>query len=196
MLSQTLQKGLQQYSLGDKLRALRLKKKLGLVELGRHTGLSPAMLSKIERGRLFPTLPTLLRISLVFSVGLQYFFSEDARRRALAISRKGERVRLPEKMAEQDPAYLFECLTYAAVEPRVNAFLAEFPRRHSGKPDTHLHPGFEFLYVLKGRLALRVGNEEQMLEAGDSVYFDSAVLHSYQNASTGSSSALVVTIPA
>jgi transcriptional regulator with XRE-family HTH domain len=48
---------------------------MGLVELGRHTGLSPAMLSKIERGQLFLTLPTLLRIALVFSVGLDFFFS-------------------------------------------------------------------------------------------------------------------------
>jgi transcriptional regulator with XRE-family HTH domain len=47
---------------------------MGLVELGKHTGLSAAMLSKLERGKLFPTLPTLLRIALVFGVGLEYFF--------------------------------------------------------------------------------------------------------------------------
>jgi transcriptional regulator with XRE-family HTH domain len=49
-------------------RELRLKNKMGLVELGRHTGLSPAMRSKIERGHLFTTLPTLLRIALVFGL--------------------------------------------------------------------------------------------------------------------------------
>lgn len=74
MLSETLAKGLNDYAIGEKLRALRLRKKMGLVELGRHTGLSAAMLSKVERGKLFPTLPTLLRIALVFSVGLEYFF--------------------------------------------------------------------------------------------------------------------------
>ena len=62
---------------------LRLRKKMGLVELGRHSGLSAAMLSKIERGRLVPTLPTLLRIALVFSVGLDHFFGDPARRPAL-----------------------------------------------------------------------------------------------------------------
>ena len=60
MLSKTLQDGLSDYRIGDTIRTLRLKKKIGLVELGTHTGLSPALLSKIERGRLFPTLPTLL----------------------------------------------------------------------------------------------------------------------------------------
>ena len=63
MLSPTLREGLKAYAIGPKIRAIRLKKKIGLVELGKHTGLSPAMLSKIERGQLFPTLPTLLRIA-------------------------------------------------------------------------------------------------------------------------------------
>ena len=83
MLSESLKKGIQRYAIGDKLRALRLKKKMGLVELGGHTGLSAAMLSKVERGKLFPTLPTLLRIAMVFSVGLEYFFADDSKRHVL-----------------------------------------------------------------------------------------------------------------
>ena len=47
MLSKTLQDGLNDYGIGAKIRALRLKKKIGLVDLGRHTGLSAALLSKI-----------------------------------------------------------------------------------------------------------------------------------------------------
>src|SRR3954449_12428357 len=54
MLSETLSAGLAHYKIGPKIRALRVQKELGLVELGRHTGLSAAMLSKIERGLLFP----------------------------------------------------------------------------------------------------------------------------------------------
>src|SRR5690349_12190 len=41
MLSATLREGLTEYAIGEKLRALRLRKKMGLVELGGHTGLSP-----------------------------------------------------------------------------------------------------------------------------------------------------------
>ena len=52
MLSDTLVAGLAHYAIGPKIRALRQKKKLGLVQLGEHTGLSPGMLSKIERGAL------------------------------------------------------------------------------------------------------------------------------------------------
>jgi transcriptional regulator with XRE-family HTH domain len=68
-VNQTISEGLGRYSIGEKLRTLRLRKSMGLVELGKHTGLSAALLSKLERGKLFPTLPTLLRIALVFGVG-------------------------------------------------------------------------------------------------------------------------------
>jgi transcriptional regulator with XRE-family HTH domain len=95
MLSETLPTGLEHYKIGPKIRALRLKKKLGLVQFGEHTGLSPGMLSKIERGALFPTLPTLLRIALVFGVGLEHFFGESNKRATVAVIRKGNRLRLP-----------------------------------------------------------------------------------------------------
>src|SRR6186713_3219512 len=88
MLSATLEAGLSDYAIGGKIRALRLKKKMGLVELGQHSGMSPALLSKLERGRLYPTLPTLLRIALVFSVGLDYFFA-GARAASRASGREG-----------------------------------------------------------------------------------------------------------
>ena len=72
MVSETLAEGLEQYRIGEKVRALRKGKKLGLVQLAGHTGLSSGLLSKIERGQLVPTLPTLLRIALVFGVGLEH----------------------------------------------------------------------------------------------------------------------------
>ena len=60
MLSDTLTTALASYAIGPKIRTMRLSRKLGLTQLGEHTGLSPALLSKIERGEIFPTLPNLL----------------------------------------------------------------------------------------------------------------------------------------
>ena len=55
MVTKAIDDGLRPYSIGEKLRSLRLRKSMGLVELGRHTGLSAALLSKLERGKLYPT---------------------------------------------------------------------------------------------------------------------------------------------
>ncbi len=195
MLSPTLEHGLRRYAIGEKLRALRLRKKMGLVELGRHTGLSPALLSKLERGRLFPTLPTLLRIALVFSVGLEYFFTDDRQRHAVTIVRRRDRIRLPERQDARTPAFFFESLDYPATERKLNAYWAEFRPVPPEKLKPHAHAGVEFLYVIRGVLALRIRDEEHLLAAGDAIYFDSSLLHSYRRHGRQPCAALVITVP-
>ena len=192
MLSDTLTKGLQKYAIGEKLRRLRLRKKMGLVELGRHTGLSSAMLSKIERARLFPTLPTLLRIAMVFNVGLEHFFTDG--RHVAALARKEDRLVFEEKFGGNEVAYRFECLDFNAGDRRLNAFYAEFPGTAAPRARTHEHDGVEFIYVLSGTLTVRVGEEENKLHKEDAIYFDSSVAHSYRTAGNAPCSAVVVTL--
>lgn len=193
MLSATLKTGLNDYAIGTTIRALRLKKKMGLVELGTHTGLSAAMLSKIERGRLFPTLPTLLRIALVFSVGLEYFFAGAREKPLIALVRKDQRVTLPDRAGAREVAYRFQSLDYLAAERRFNAYLAEFMPVAADKVRPHAHPGVEFIYVMQGRLALSIRDETHTLDAGDSIYFDATLLHGYRRVGTRGCSAIVVT---
>jgi transcriptional regulator with XRE-family HTH domain len=192
MLTSTLRDGLAVYAIGPKLRALRLKKKMGLVELGGHTGLSAAMLSKIERGRLFPTLPTLLRIALVFGVGLDYFFVGAREKPVIGVVRRRERVRFPDKPGARDPAYHFESLDFTAVERRFNTFLAEFPPMPRERLRLHQHSGGEFIFVLRGTLVVHVGDDEHILEAEDSIYFDPTVLHGYRRTGPHVCRAIVV----
>ena len=193
MLSPTLKAGLSGYEIGVKIRSLRLKKKMGLVELGRHTGLSPALLSKIERGRLFPTLPTLLRIALVFSVGLEFFFAGAREKPLIAIVRKAERVRLPERPGARQVAYRFESLDYPAAERQFNSYYAEFLPMAASELRPHVHPGVEFIYALLGALSVHIASDEYALEAGDSMYFDSSIPHSYRRCGGRTCSAIVVT---
>ena len=193
MLSATLTAGLSGYDIGVKIRALRLKKKMGLVELGQHTGLSPALLSKIERGRLFPTLPTLLRVALVFSVGLDFFFTSAREKPLVAVVRKAQRVRLPERPGERPIAYRFESLDYPATERRFNSYYAEFLPAAPDELRPHAHPGVEFIYTLAGTLSVRIGTDEYALAAGDSMYFDSSIPHSYRRSGGRMCNAIVVT---
>jgi transcriptional regulator with XRE-family HTH domain len=70
-MTDAISEGLGRYSIGEKLRSMRLRKSMDLVELGKQTGLTAVLRSKLERGKLFPILPTLLRIAMVFGVGLE-----------------------------------------------------------------------------------------------------------------------------
>jgi transcriptional regulator with XRE-family HTH domain len=193
MLSPTLREGLSEYGIGEKVRALRLKKKMGLVQLGEHTGLSPALLSKIELGRLFPPLPTLLRIALVFGVGLDYFFAGARVRPLIAVTRKAQRVRLPDQTKGRDVVYRFESLDFPATERRFHSYYAEFLPVPVERLRPHEHAGVEFIYVLGGRLTVQIDGREQTLEAGDTIYFDATTPHAYRRASRRPCTAIVVT---
>lgn len=193
MLSETLTAGLERYKIGPKIRALRLKKKLGLVQLGEHSGLSPAMLSKIERGQLFPTLPTLLRIALVFGVGLEHFFVEGQERPLVAVTRKTDRIRLPDRLGKEPASYVFESLNFPATDSKIDAYYAEFPVQ-SVPSEPHEHEGAEFLYVIKGQLVVTVDGDDTVLDAGDAIYFDSGAPHSYRREGRSAASAAVVVV--
>ena len=194
-ITEAISEGLGRYSIGEKLRTLRLRKSMGLVELGKHTGLSAALLSKLERGKLFPTLPTLLRIAMVFGVGLDFFFTDERKRRVVGVVRRAERVRFPERPGLADVQYYFECLDYRATERKLSAFLADFQEVALEKIKPHQHAGVEFLYVLKGSLTLKIGGEEFILDAEDAIYFDSAVQHSYRRRGTKPCTGVIVTVP-
>jgi len=193
VLSKTIEDNLRPYQIGPKLRALRLKKSMGLVELGKHTGLSPALLSKLERDKLYPTLPTLLRIALVFSVGLDYFFTDERKRHVVSVVRKDERIKLPDRPGAAEIAYYFESLDFKSNERRTNAYLAEFEPIAEDKLKPHQHPGSEFLHVMKGKLGLRIGMDDYELDAGDSIYFDPSVPHTYRRAGKQPCQAMIVT---
>jgi transcriptional regulator with XRE-family HTH domain len=194
MISETLSTGLQHYRIGHKLRLLRLRKKLGLVQLGRHTGLSSAMLSKIERGLMFPTLPTLLRIAMVFGVGLEYFFKEDPKRSRVAVVRKKDRLRLPDRPDANPAAYTFECHNFPVTDRKMDAFYVDFPR-DARASDVHRHAGAELIFILRGKLAVMVDDEETVLSPGDAMYFDSSAEHSYRTHGRTTCAAIVVVNP-
>lgn len=188
MVADVIVEGLERYAIGAKIRALRTARKLGLSQLGAHTGLSSGMLSKIERGQLFPTLPTLLRIAMVFGVGLDHFFTDGAEP-LVAIVRKKDRLRLPDR-PKGDPSYFFESLDFPVNNRRMEAYYAVFDSAAASDP--HSHPGAEFLYVIEGRLAITVESNRHILEAGDSMYFDGSREHSYCRDAPGRCSAVVV----
>src|SRR6201994_3765183 len=87
---------------GARIKQLRLKRSMGLVELGHQTGLSASFLSQLETGRVVPTLRNLARISLVFGKDLSYFF-ESSENAIFRIQRKRNRVRLPMGASSMTP---------------------------------------------------------------------------------------------
>jgi transcriptional regulator with XRE-family HTH domain len=190
---ETAERFIAEKRIGERIKRLRLKKSMGLVELGKHTGLSASFLSQLETGRVVPTLRNLSRIAMVFSKDLSYFF--DTEPNALfRIHRRKERVRLPQTGVNA-PTYYFESLGYMVPDRHMDPYFAEFvPQTKEMEPKAHMHPGFEFLYMLDGDLAIHHGDQSCTLEAGDAVYFDSSTPHSYHCTSKKPANAIIVTM--
>jgi transcriptional regulator with XRE-family HTH domain len=178
--------------IGERIKRLRLKKSMGLVEMGKHTGLSASFLSQLETGRVVPTLRNLARIAMVFSKDLSYFFDPEPRT-LFRVHRQSERVRLPQS-GVNDPTYFFESLGYLVPDRTLDPYLAEFiPLKKNVEVRSHVHPGFEFLYVLTGEMDIRHGSQTYILGPGDSVYFDASTPHSYRCAGAELSRVIIVT---
>lgn len=157
---------LEPYCIGMKLRALRTKKRLTLSRLSAETGLSTALLSKLETERMIPTLPTLASICRVYGVGLGHFFCEPSRH-TLSMTRKAHLQgdgRVPE-MAKVMP------LNAPTEHPRLLPEMIEL----TSTPTPMETDGGEacgFIYVLEGRAQLLTDNMMQELEAGDCAYLE------------------------
>jgi transcriptional regulator with XRE-family HTH domain len=179
--------------IGERIKHLRLKKSMGLVELGRHTGLSASFLSQLETGRVVPTLRNLARIAMVFSKDLSYFFEAEPQT-LFRVHRAKDRVRLPQS-GVADPAYFFESLGYMVPDRVLDPYFAEFLPAKKGRDNRpHQHVGCEFLLLLTGRLDIQHGDVTHHLEAGDAVYFDADTIHSYVCSGDQSATAVIVTV--
>jgi transcriptional regulator with XRE-family HTH domain len=179
--------------IGERIKRLRLKRSMGLVELGRQTGLSASFLSQLETGRVVPTLRNLARISMVFGKDLSYFFEAEPQP-LFRIHRKAERTRQPQSGVD-DPTYYFESLGYMVPERQFDPYFAEFlPLRKANEMRAHVHAGSEFLYVLSGALEIRHAEKVHIVEAGDGVYFDASTPHAYRCSGEVPAQVIIVTL--
>lgn len=176
--------------LGQRIKRLRLKRSMGLVELGRQSGLSASFLSQLETGRVVPTLRNLARIALVFNKDLSYFF-ESAGQSVFRIQRHRDRVRLP--VGSPDPDYISESFGILVPEGGLRPCLAEFlagGARSAFHPDRF--PGVEMIYVLNGAIELRRKGEPHRLETRDVCYISGETPRSYRSAGDEPARALII----
>ncbi len=156
------------YCIGMKLRSLRTRKRLTLARLGVETGLSTALLSKLETDRMVPTLTTLATICRVYGVGLGYFFC-DTTEHTLAVTRK-----VTSQGRGRNPDQGGRIPLHASIpDPLMDAALVDLA---PGSTISEPRPAADralLVYVLDGRMHLDIGGMRETLEAGDCAYLES-----------------------
>jgi transcriptional regulator with XRE-family HTH domain len=159
---------LETYCIGMKLRSLRTRKRLTLSRLAAETGLSTALLSKLETDRMIPTLPTLATISRVYGVGMSFFFAEPARH-TLSITRKAHL----QGNSRGLESVKVTPLNAAEKGSRLKAQMIEFPPNGASCVMDCFSETSGVVYVLEGKLQLDAGGMHEVLEAGDCACMES-----------------------
>ena len=180
--------------LGHKVRELRQKKRYTLQDVAAKTGLSKPFLSQIENDHVVPPVATLLKLARSFNVGLAYFFQDEVRSDKVAITRRTERVRVERRPhhRKSEVNYVYEALDTKKLNKQMEPFLVEFPIQDTSEMVFMNHEGEEFLHVLEGSLEFRSVDRVEVLKAGDSIYFESDLSHSFRCLGEEPAKAIVV----
>jgi len=179
---------------GARIKQLRLKRSMGLVELGVKTGLSASFLSQLETGRVVPTLRNLARLGLVFNKDLAYFFQPE-QHSFFRVQRKKDRVRIPQPRAA-NPSHLAESLGILVPDRALGPCIAEFfPNRDINPFRPQVYQGHEMVYLISGSIEVEFGNRRETLETGDVAYLDASTSRVFRCAGETSSTALIISVP-
>jgi transcriptional regulator with XRE-family HTH domain len=165
--------------IGEHIRQLRLKRHVSVRAFAAQTGFSPSFISQLENGQVSPSLGSLQKIAEALGVTLGEFFAAAANGEEALIVHPPDRRRMDSTWTD---AHL-EALGSMARSRRLEPVLAIFgPGGKSGK---HLHSQSheEFAFVLKGRVMLTLGDEENELGPGDAVTLPAHAPHRWENRS-------------
>lgn len=168
--------------LGEKIRDLRLKRQRTLRQVAEMTGLSVPLLSQVENSAVSPPVATLLKVSKALQVGIGYFFREEESKERAVVVRKDERKKTfrPIHTRQSDGGYTYEALAYTKNAKHMEPFLVEFEPKKREAVSFLSHPGEEFIFLFRGRLAFYYDQQEIILEPGDSLYFESEFPHGFR----------------
>jgi transcriptional regulator with XRE-family HTH domain len=180
--------------LGSKIRELRLKKNYTLQDVAAKTGLSKPFLSQIENDHVGPPVATLLKLARAFNVSLAHFFQDEVGSDQISITRHNERIRVEKRPHHRkgEVNYVYETLETKKTNKQMEPFLVEFPVQDISEMVFMNHDGEEFLHVLEGTLEFRSVSRVEVLESGDSIYFESDLSHSFRCLGEKAARAIVV----
>jgi transcriptional regulator with XRE-family HTH domain len=175
-------------SIGQKIRRLRLKRSMGLAELGREVGLSASFLSQLENGRVVPTLKHIARIALVFKKEFSYFF-RDENEKIFRVSRGKDRIRLV-----VGGFLISDSMSVLVPDRHIVPCIADFvPGIEGAAFHPQIFAGLELVYVIDGPLTLSTEDKTELLQSEDSAWIDGGTRRLYRCHEDKAARALIVT---
>ena len=169
--------------IGERLREARSRQGMTVREIARRVGVSPSLISQIERDKVNPSVSTLWSLVTVLGLTMGDLFSEESPPQGAPPAERAETagpVTVPGSRAviNLETGVHWERLT-ATTDPVVEFLTVEYPpgAASCGEDSLVRHGGKEYGYVTEGRLGVRVGFDEWELEPGMAISFDASAPH-------------------
>jgi quercetin dioxygenase-like cupin family protein/DNA-binding transcriptional regulator YiaG len=161
---------------GKKIRSLREKKALSIDDLSKMTGYDVNFLLKIEQNEIQPQLGTVMKLSKALDSAFSRLVS-GVGHKLYAITRKNEQRTISRSTTQKGSrqAYVYKSLAPEVKGRHMEALIVQLETDPGG--ERSIHQGEEFIYVLDGIVALKIGGDEFELEPGDSAYYLSTTPH-------------------
>jgi quercetin dioxygenase-like cupin family protein len=163
--------------MGKRIKKAREKRGLSIFEIYLRTDLDVDLLSQIEEGKVIPPLGTVIKLAKALHLKMGYFISGEEGKAYTIVRRDDRKVTSrydPRK--EKHYGYEYESLAPHKTDRQMEPFLITLEPSET-EEERSTHDGQEFIFVLDGKMEVRLEEEIHILEPGDSIYYDSTVPH-------------------
>ena len=165
---------------GEKIKSLRDTKQISITELAERTGLAEEQIERIENNVDIPSLAPLIKIARALGVRLGTFL-DDQDELGAVISRKQDNtqntISFSNNAMNARTHMRYRSLSKSKADRNMEPFIIDIEATDETCYEVSSHEGEEFIYVMEGAVEIAYGKINHIIEAGDSIYYDSIVPH-------------------
>lgn len=171
---------------GKKIKSIRETKQISSSELAERTGLAEEQIYRIENNVDIPSLAPLIKIARALGVRLGTFL-DDQDETGAVICRKEESAKTTISFSNNAmnarTHMQYHSLSNSKADRHMEPFIIDIEETDETNYELSSHEGEEFIFVMEGKVEIAYGKKNHVIEAGDSIYYDSIVphhVHGYQ----------------
>ena len=165
---------------GEKIKAIRETKQISIEELVERTGLAAEQIESIEESVVVPSLAPLIKIARALGVRLGTFLDDQDESGAVVCrsqERTGKSISFSNNAVSTRAHMQYHSLSASKADRHMEPFIIDVAPTDEISYELSSHEGEEFIYVMEGAVEVSYGKKKHLIEAGDSIYYDSIVPH-------------------
>ncbi len=164
---------------GEKIKSLRTAREISVQELAERSGLSEEQVIRIENNVDIPSLAPLIKIARALGARLGTFLDDQTELGAVVCRKQetNDTISFSNNAMDARTHMHYSSLSKSKADRHMEPFIVEIEKVNNTEYTLSSHEGEEFIYVLEGIIEIAHGKQKYVIEAGDTIYYDSIVPH-------------------